>query len=324
MDSPIHPMTLGDIFERTVTLTGKTFVRNLVVSIIFLIVPAILVTAAAGNFYGTIDDSAHTFLSFWGLAPYVATTIIMLLAVMFAKIAISYIVGKEMLSEHVDFREALSETFNHKWLSGLGQAFIKYGAVIGGAVGIGAVFAVLDTEIKNLPAITKGILILVQIPFFLIAIPALIFLLYRWLFSLTAVAVDGLDAVDALQKSWRLVGGFWWRTFWIFFLLSLLTEVAVSIISLPLKFGSMWGVYANYFSAVTNAGGKAAADAMKNFHGNFGYGVGIGTAISSILSMLVTPVFTVVMYFDLKARHNDLPPARETSPAVDNPPSPAL
>ncbi len=323
MDSPIQPMTLGDIFERTVTLTGKTFVRNLVVSIIFLALPAFLVTAAAGEFYGALSSTRGSFPSFWTIVPYILTTILMLLAGMFAQISISYIVGKEMLSEHVDFREALAETFSHRWLNGIGQAIIKYGAVFGGIMGIGAVFAILDSELKNVSTIMKGLLMLVQIPFFIIAVPALIFLFYRWLFSLTAVAVDDLDSMKALRKSWRLVDGYWWRTFWIFFLLSLLTEVAVTIISTPLKFGSMWGVYTNYYSALTKAGSQAGADAMTRFHGNFGYGVGIGTAISSILSLLVTPVFTVVMYFDLKARHDDLP-VQETPGTISDSTSPAV
>lgn len=308
MDSQFHQMTLGDIFEKTISLAGKTFVRNLFIALTFLVVPAIMVSASAGRLYEAIAGSPGVSASFSVLATYFGATLIMLLAVLLAEIAISYTVWKEILGEHVDFKEALRDTFDGKWISGLGQAFLKYGAVFGGIVGIGAVFVFLDTKTGGTSMITKGLLMLFQVPFFLLAVPAVIFLFYRWLFSLTAVAVEGLDSVDALRKSWRLVKGFWWRTFWIFFLLSLLSEVAVSIISLPLKFGSMWGVYAKYFSAVSGAGGRIAPEAAHNLRGSLWAGAGIGTTITSILSLLITPVFTVVMYFDLKARHNDFPP----------------
>lgn len=319
MDSQILPMSLGDIFEKTATLVGKTFARNILVALAFLVIPAIIMTIAARDFYGAVAGTPGTALSFWTLIPFMGSTLLIELAVLFAEIAISYIVGKEMFSEHVSFREAFHETFHGRWLSGLGQAFLKYGVVLGGLIGIMIIFVGLDVLTKGDSMIERGILMLFQVPFFLLLIPAMLFLFYKWLFSLTAVAVEGLDSVDSLKKSWNLVDDYWWRTFGIFLLLTILAQFAISIVSLPLTFGSMWTVYRDYYTMLSRNGGQVGSSVMSRYPVSLGSGIGIGTAIGSVLSLLVTPVFTVVMYFDLRARHNDLPHGEPALPTGDFP-----
>lgn len=307
MDSRFSPMTLGDIFEKTATLVGRTFARNVLVAIIFLVIPAAVMTVAARNFYAGFLGAGAKAASFWGLIPFIGSTLLIELAVLLAEIAISYIVGKEMLSEPVSFLEALRDTFHKKWLSGLGQALLKYGAVFGGLGIIAGIFIALDGATKGASTAERGILMLFQVPFFVLLGPALFFLFYKWLFSLTAVAVEGLDSVDSLKKSWMLVDGFWWRTFGIFLLLTILAQFAISIISLPLKFGSMWTVYKDYYTMLGRSGTEVGTGALNHFPASIGTGVGIGTAISTVFSLVITPVFTVVMYFDLRARHYDFP-----------------
>ncbi|MCL5020748.1 MAG: hypothetical protein M1339_03615 [Bacteroidetes bacterium] len=325
MTSTFTPMTLGDIFERTVTMIGKTFLRNLLVAITFLALPAFLMSMAARDFYGALTAEAGRPPSFFALMPFILATILLEAAAILAEIAISYITGKEMQSEYVSFKEALADTFHAKWLSGIGQAFLKYFVVFGGLLGITLIFVTLDSETKNASSITKGVLMLFQVPFFLLLIPALLFLFYRWLFSLTAVGVDGLDSIQSLKKSWNIVDGYWWRTFGIFLLLAIIAQFAISIISLPLTFGSMWTVYRDYYTMLGKSGGTIGAGAINHYPASMGSGIGVGTAIGSVLSLLVTPVFMVVMYFDLRARHYDFPATTaETAPHPDEPATPAI
>ncbi len=307
MTSTFAPMTLGDIFESTITMIGKTFARNILVAVTFLTIPAVIMSFAARNFYGALTAASTTAPSFYTLIPFILSTILLEVAALLAEIAISYITANELHSHRVSFKEAIADTFQGKWISGLGQAFLKYVVVFGSLSGITLIFILLDGETKGASSITKGILMLFQVPFFLLLMPALLFLFYRWLFSLTAVAVDGLDSVEALKKSWEIVDGYWWRTFGIFLLLTIIAQFAISIISLPLTFGSMWTVYRDYYTMLGKAGGSIGAGAINHYPVSMGSGIGVQTAIGSILSLLVSPVFIVVMYFDLRARHYDYP-----------------
>lgn len=53
---------------------------------------------------------------------------------------------------------------------------------------------------------------LVGMAFMLVAAIPLVVLFVYWCLALPLVAVEGLDAVAALRRSWRLVRGNWWRT----------------------------------------------------------------------------------------------------------------
>ncbi len=56
MNSQFVPMTLGDIFEKSVSLIGKTFLRNLLIVFAFLSIPLMLMAIAATDFYSSIAD----------------------------------------------------------------------------------------------------------------------------------------------------------------------------------------------------------------------------------------------------------------------------
>lgn len=325
-------MTLGDIFEKTFSLIGKTFVRNVIIAAIFLIVPVILLMIAADYFYSSIGDLIS---SAGGLAgngrtgldlifPFLGQLLFLFIALLalglgtlFAEITISFVVGRELMGRSVPFVEAIQETFYAKWLYGIGQGLLKYLAIIGGGVVIGIFVAVVAAIVDSgaVVGMLVGLCVIVGLP--------LVFLVYiRWYFSLTAVAVEELTPVDSLRQSWFLVQGYWWRTFGILILLSFLSQFVISIISLPLQFGSMWSFYRDLFTAIGKTGGDLTPEMLRSTMSGMGPGVAIGTGITSILSLLVVPVFTVVMYFDLKARKNDLPESATAAPVTPPPPPP--
>jgi hypothetical protein len=330
MDSQILPMTLGEIIEKTFTLIGKTVVRNLIVAAIFLVVPVILLTVAADIFYSSIANTS--FSSGWfiehpgfdAVTPFLGVVVIFLVAILvlslgilLAELTISYIVGKELMGEPVTFRDAIEETFNVKWLYGIEQALLKI-LIIGGGIAILAFFlSTLAVVIDNV--IVLGFFIAI---FAIVAIPAIVFVAFRWYFSLTAVAIETLGPVDSLRQSWFLVGDNWWRTFGILLLFSVLYQFVVSIISLPLTFGSMFNFYRDFFAALAKTGGNLDQQGLQQIQRSLGPTIGIGTGITTLLSLLITPVFTVVMYFDLRARKNDLPniPGSPQADAAPQPP----
>ena len=310
MNPPFPPLTLGDIFEKTFSLIGKTFFRNLCIAVLILLFPIILMAIATDDFYSTLADMKDTIhqvqsepsldmilpilstLSFFLLATFVFA-----LGVLFAEIAISIVVSREILSHPITFSDALSEMFNLKWLYGIGQAVLKYSIFIGGIIIIGIILAIFA-------ALSKMLMGLMVVLCLLALIPVIVYIGLKWYFSLIAIAVDDLTVIESLRASWYLVEGYWWRTFGILLLLSILTQFAISIVSLPITFGSMWDVYKEYFTMLGKTGGNINPEMLKNLEKSFGPGIAIGSGISALLSLLVTPVYTVVLYYDLRARGN--------------------
>ena len=309
MSDPVLPMDLGGIFEKTFTLIGKTFVRNLIIALLFLAIPLILMAVAADDFYSSLVDIQNALqhaqgensfdaimtllgaLSFFGVA-----TLVLLLAVMFAEIAISIVVNEELQSRTITFRDAIDETFRGKWLYGVGQALLKIIIFVGGIIIIGVVVAVLGV-------ISKALMGLVLILLLIALVPLVLYVVFKWYFSLTAVALDDLTVVESLRESWNLVTGYWWRTFGLLILFSLITQLVIMIVSLPITFASMGDVYKDYFTMLGKTRGNIDPAALKNFESSFSPGVSISTGISSLLTLLIAPVYTVVLYVDLRARN---------------------
>ncbi|MBN1398823.1 MAG: hypothetical protein JXA06_12395 [Bacteroidetes bacterium] len=310
MNPPFGPLTLGDIFEKTFLLIGKTFLRNILVSFIILLLPSIIIAFATGDFYSSIIEmrdsdfsgrydsgldkviEVFSMLSFFWMA-----TLIYALAVLMAEIAVSIIVSEELGSNHITFMDALKETFSIKCLYGLGQAVVKYAALIGGIIVAISIFVILGAVSKVLTGIIGFIAIIIAMPF-------AVYIMIKWYFSLTAVAVDDLTVIESLRRSWHLVKGYWWRTFGIILLLSILAQFVISIVSLPITFGSMWDFYREYFTLFGKTGGEVDPAVLLDLQKSYGPEIAIGSGISALLSLLITPVFTVVMYYDLRAREN--------------------
>jgi len=308
MNPPFGPLTLGDIFEKTFLMIGKTFFRNSLVILLILLLPVIIIAFATDEFYSSIADVQGSILQNYGepgldmiidisstLAFFGVATIIYALAILMAEIAVSIIVSQELLSNPISFSDALSETFSIKCLHGIGQGILKYAILIGGAVVVGIILAILG-------ALSKMLMGLITILAVIVLVPVFIYLAIKWYFALTAVAVDDSTTVESLRKSWHLVGGRWWRTFGILILLTILSQFIITIISLPITFGTMWDFYKEYFTVLGKTGGNIDPQSLAELQKSMGPGIAIGSGISALLSLLITPVFTVVMYYDLCAR----------------------
>jgi hypothetical protein len=310
MNPPFLPLTLGDIFEKTFSLIGKTFFRNLFIAVIILLFPIILMAIAMDAFYSSLADMQGSILqgvSTPGLDMVLAilgplvffgcATIIFVLGILLAEIAVSIIVSQEILSNPINFFDALHDTFSMKCLYGIGQGILKYAILIGGVIAASIVMAILG-------AVSKLLMGIIAIIGLLVLVPVFVYVFLKWYFALTVVAVDDLTAIESLRKSWYLVEGHWWRTLGILILLTILSQFAITIVSLPISFGSMWDFYKEYFTLLGKTGGNIDPQSLAQLENSVGPGIAIGSGISALLSLLITPVFTVVMYYDLCAREN--------------------
>jgi len=107
-------------------------------------------------------------------------------------------------------------------------------------VGIGRAYSFAWRRLGNLIAVAilyAGATFLLMITF--IGIPFAIYLAVRWVFCIHAVLLEGLGPVEALSRSWSLVGGRWWRTFGIV----LLAWVVTAVIGAVLALAAWWAPY---------------------------------------------------------------------------------
>jgi hypothetical protein len=139
-------------------------------------------------------------------------------------------------------------------------------------VGIGRAYTFAWKRLGKLIAaafLYAGATFLLWMTFF--GIPFAIYLAVRWVFCMHAVALEGLGPIEALSRSWSLVGGCWWRTFGIL----LLFWVA----------GAVFG----------------AAIALAVFWASFG----VSTLLSVLAGIIVAPVVitaVTLLYYDTRLK----------------------
>lgn len=111
----------------------------------------------------------------------------------------------------------------------------------------------------------------------------IVYLSARWIVATPALLGEGLGAIEALRRSWRLTKKQVWRTVGYLVLLFIITAF---VISLPV------GVFQQILLAVLPPSQMAMATA-------------ISTAISSLFSVVWSPFYTcavVLLYYDLRVR----------------------
>ncbi len=62
INAPFGPLALGDIFEKTFSMIGKTFFRNILITSVILLLPVIIMAIAADDFYSSLADTQGSIL----------------------------------------------------------------------------------------------------------------------------------------------------------------------------------------------------------------------------------------------------------------------
>jgi hypothetical protein len=133
----------------------------------------------------------------------------------------------------------------------------------------------------------------------LITIVIGIYLLIRWYFVVQAVVVDGRRSVEALTRSGELVQRSWWRVLGVVLLAAIAALVPAAILQIPFEVGA-------------NAADSAALSLA-------------GNTIATVLVGPYSAIVATLLYFDLRSRKEDAPPAPgRTEPADDGTAPPDL
>jgi hypothetical protein len=324
MQSGIKSMSLGDILENLFKLAGKTVIRNLIVIVILILPASLIFMYGIDTFFNSLVNLAEHNDEYGGMTNeaivsmistffiYGVSIFIFVIGILLATLGVTIIGAKEFAGENVTWQEGFRQTFSIKFWKMLGASIIE-GLAFFGIFFIPMIIFVILVSTKAGIAIFFGIVILIA------AIIAVIFVAVRWSFVIPAIAYEDSGVIDSLRRSWNIVNGFWWRTFGILILLNIIVSFAVSIITIPLSFAVMLDVFAEMFKSFDfKSNAEPDPLATIKLFSSMGLRTGILSAVSSILSLLITPLISVVMYFDLRAKKNEF--ADDETPEEPNEP----
>lgn len=306
------PMDLGDIFSNIFKLLKETFSRNIIIAAAFLIPAGIVMAYGFDAFFSAMMEMVRTASEnryeytkpdftfiFANIGIYFLTMIVFLLGYLGANIGITYVSWHSLNAERKSLGETFSKIFSVTFLRSIGQGLLL-SLVVSGCYGIGIIIILIGAAANLVFLSVIGALVLVA------GIVFMIYLIFRWYFAFTAIVSEDKKVVESFSKSSLLVNGNWWRVFAIIILFSIIVDFAISIISTPIAFIVMWDFISQYFKMI--ASGTFNENDPKiifTMMESFGFGFGILIIISTILDALITPLFNVILYADLKIRKND-------------------
>lgn len=314
----ISPMSLGDLFDRWFRLIGKTWLRNLILSIVIL-GPAALILAVCMDIgfsqmgelmdQGSDLESADFTVLFAFFGWLLVGLLLLLLGSVGATIAVTMVGCAEMSGKPLSWQDALQSAFGMSFLKILVQyILLALGAAVIMGVPYGLIMGGIAAESAGL-GLAGGFLLFAMIP-------VILYFAINFAFIVPATAWESESVFGAFRRSWDLVRGNWWRTFGILILMVLVVSFAISIVMTPLYIIILWDFFQSYFEMLGALGnGEPDPAFAKEMLTSFGFAFGVINAISTIAEMIVTPLYTVVMYFDLRARNGEFSQPATPAPA---------
>ncbi len=309
-----RPMMLGDIFSTAFNLIKETFLRNLILALIIL-VPLGLIFAfgfhsfftAIANYMNAVKDDPDAASNpsqllgmFFGMGKFFFIAFLLSVGSLAVNIGITEIGCCAMDGESAGLKQAFKKIFSITYLRCVGQilliSVIVLGIILGGVI----IFAVAKAGDFTILKFIGGLYIFAAVLF-------IIYLVYRWYFAFIIIIHKDYGVLKSFSKSSFLVEGYWWRTFGIVFLISLIIQFAVSLIITPVSFIFMWDYISQYMNlAAAGAISDKDPSAVINMMKSFGFDIGIVAVISTLLKYMLEPLFIIVLYYDLRIRKNDL------------------
>ncbi|HEY6951031.1 MAG TPA: hypothetical protein VI758_01420 [Bacteroidota bacterium] len=308
---PIVPMSLGDIFDRLFKLIGKTWIRNLILACVILIVPVLILTVGMNAFFSSIAALAkenepgehlapHQLFAMLGsMGWFFLGLFLFLLASAASTLSITIVSCAEMSGEPMTWQEALDRTFGIRLARQIGVSVIQ-AVAFSGLILVPYVMLIVAIAMRStMLGLLGGCLLLA-------CIPIVVFLFIRWAFTTPALGWESLGVFASFRRSWGLVTNNWWRVFGILLLMSIIVSFATSLVMTPVYLITLWKFFASYFEMIGSQGSELRDPSvfLEGLH-SFALGIGIVAGLSSVLQMLVTPLYHVVLYFDLRARNNE-------------------
>ena len=147
------------------------------------------------------------------------------------------------------------------------------GALIGRDVDVSASYQYAFSRLGPLIGLALLVALVVGVGFILLVIPGIIFLVFLAV-SVPAFIIERLGVTDSMSRSWKLVSGSWWHTLAVIFVAAIIAGVINGILTA--------------------------------IGGNSFFGAWILSAIAQIITAPFVALVSVVLYVDLRARHESL------------------
>jgi hypothetical protein len=147
------------------------------------------------------------------------------------------------------------------------------GALIGREVDVSESYRYAFSRLGGLIGLALLIALVVGVGFILLVIPGIIFLVFLAV-AVPAFIIERLGVTESMSRSWKLVSGSWWHVLGVIFVA---------------------GIIAGVINGILTAIG-----------GNTFFGVWILSAIGQIITAPFVALVGIVLYVDLRARHEGL------------------
>lgn len=322
MTSYFTRMSLSDLLDRTARLSGKVFVRGLLLGIVTMLPAGIVLGFAMREIFAALADTivrtAHNPVAdvsavipmFYGLTEFAIAMLLYMLGTIILQTAVIDMVDAEV--------HAAPRTWQGAFTRGWNAAFrVLWQYVL--------IFFIISSMVLFAVAFGIGVLQYWAFAALLIiaAVAAALWLLINWSLGAQAVVCEHDRAVMGLARSRMLVRGHWWRVFGIFFLFAVLTQFAVMIVTVPLQGMAMASVLPDMLDMqkqmLGNPNDVDALVPMLLKMSAFGWQLGLLQAVSGALVGIVQGVYSTLIYYDLRARNGEFDP----EPVVQEPGVPA-
>ncbi len=306
-------MRLGDILSIGFKLIKETFLRNVVVAAVFLIPAGFIFSYGIKHFIlnlgesavyspavnTTVIDPGRLYGIFTNIIIMFVTGVIFLLAYVAVLTGVTKAGCKQMEGKRLKVREIFGAIFSQLYFKVIAQLFL-YWLAVSGVIFAGILVMTMFKVVKFTTFI--GVLGLIA------SIVFAFYLIFRWYFATIDLIQRGSNITDSFSNSWYLVGGYWWRTFGILLLISIIVQFGIGIITTPLSFIVSWDYYSHLFGVISvQPGGNIDPSTIRETLKYMSSTIGFIFILNCFFELLLFPMFKIAMYFDLRARKNKLP-----------------
>lgn len=313
----VSKMSVGDSFDRTFKILGKTFQRNILIAIV-VFVPAILIMVfALDHFIQSVlaivkeldappDNPFPLLASLIKPGLFVLGAILVLsIGNLLVHLSMLNVLGHEMIGETRDWMEAMGAMASLPLFRAIGVSILQ-------SLAIGAVVAI------PMIIIITGIKWLIIIGVFGVfaGIGIAVWLGVSWAFTLVIVSIENDTILHSFVRSMYLVKDYWWRTLGMLILFGMTAQLAISLITTPVSFIALWGFWAKYFTLISSAASDNFDKSLIfDMFSSVGIGYGVLIGMSVLLTTLFQSSYMTVLYYDLRARKDEFkqPPSETES-----------
>jgi hypothetical protein len=305
MKPVIIPLTLGELLQKTLHTLQRVFVPSLLVSLILFLIPGLLLLGAIDGVCTSVGDFlAAASASHWTRPPqesgileavliFGLVGIAVFVVLVLARLTVTLLACADLFGVPLTFQQALRKASRAIYGKMVGQVILETAALAG-------INLFVYLMVFALAKISLLLLLLGAFPLVLGVMVLDIWLVIRWSMTYPIMACEDTGILESFKRSSELVSGEWWRVFGILILVGVMREIAVGCVTAPVGALAMW----DFTSLVFSGGVGSSPDpiAAGKMISSLGIGFGITLTLTLVLSNLIIPVYTSVLYIDLRAR----------------------